>query len=606
MSDRHDLLHPHEGDDVATIGIVEAVSSNSIEVGIVPEAPRGYGLHNGVLQQFPPINSFIVIRTGPNSLLAIVVWVGINLDRTAEKHRSTDQISLPTPRRRLRAVPLGQLKSVSPEKSIGDTAMRLERGASQFPIVGDPVRLPAPMEIAAALPRSTDTDLTIQIGRATRMGNAEVRVRPDRLFGRHLAVLGSTGSGKSCSLAHLLRASALAVRGISGFNAVVLDMSGEYRNVFDGLPSTIAVSHFAVEPNNPDSSQFRVPYWLWNYREWLSFSQASSGVQAPQLRRCLEVLRSGDTEPAREASLTGASEVLPGCNLPIRFRDDDLLHQLDQAAEEASGGSYLRTLVERLRIAMADSRQASISAWRDDECLEQWLKTYVPAGQGNQITVIDLSLVPSEVLDIVVAVFARVLIEAMQRFHRLAEGQVPPRILVVEEAHTLMGRGSASSSGNLWESPSQLCRETFERIAREGRKFGLSLVVSSQRPSELSGTVLSQCNTFVIHRIANEHDQSAVRRLMPDSFADLADELPSLPTQAALLLGWALDIPAVVRTLDLPVDYRPLSSDPEFEATWRGERDPNLEWNDVAKDWVGTPKLSTDPPDLRTESEPPF
>ena len=219
---------------------------------------------------------------------------------------------------------------------------------------------------------------------------------------------------------------------------------------------------------------------------------------------------------------------------------------------------------------------------------------------------IDLSLVPSEVLDIVVAVFARVLIEAMQRFHRLAEGQVSPRMLVVEEAHTLMGRGSASSSGNSWESPSQLCRETFERIAREGRKFGLSLVVSSQRPSEMSGTVLSQCNTFVIHRLANEYDQGAVRRLMPDSFADLADELPGVPTQTALLLGWAIDIPTVVRIRDLPVEYRPLSSDPEFEATWRGERDSDLGWAHVARDWVAAPTLSSDSADLGNESEPPF
>ena len=601
MSERLDLLQPDEESDTATIGIVEAVSSNSVEVGIVPEAPRGSGLHNGVLQQFPRINSFIVIPTGASSLLAIVVWVGIDVDRTSAKHRSSDQISLPTPRRRLRAVPLGQLKAASVETSIAGRIMRLDRGATHFPIVGDPVRLATPMEVAAVLPKSTGTDLTIPVGDATRMGHAEVRVRPDRLFGRHLAVLGSTGSGKSCSLAHLLRASTLAVPKISGLNAVVLDMSGEYRNVFDGLPPTVAVRHFAVEPNNPDTSQFRVPYWLWNYREWLSFTRASSQVQAPQLRRCLEDLRSADTE----STLTGSSGGNLRWNHPTPFRDDELLRQLDQAVE-APNGVNLRTLAERLRIGLADSRQASISAWREGETLEKWLETYVPSGQGNQITVIDLSLVPSEVLDIVVAVFARVLIEAMQRFHRLAEGQVSPRMLVVEEAHTLMGRGSASSSGNSWEPPSQLCRETFERIAREGRKFGLSLVVSSQRPSELSGTVLSQCNTFVIHRLANEYDQGAVRRLMPDSFADLADELPGVPTQTALLLGWAIDIPTVVRICDLPVEYRPLSSDPEFEATWRGERHSDLGWAHVARDWVAAPTLSPDSADLGNESEPPF
>ena len=590
-----------EESDAATIGIVEAVSSNSVEVGIIPEAPRGSGLHNGVLQQFPRINSFIVIPTGASSVLAIVVWVGIDVDRTSVTRRSPDQIRLPTPRRRLRAVPLGQLTSASAETSLAGRIMRLDRGATHFPIVGDPVRLPTPMEIAAALPKSTGTDLTIPIGHATRMGHAEVRVRPDRLLGRHLAVLGSTGSGKSCSLAHLLRTSTLTVPEISGLSAVVLDMGGEYKSVFDGLPPTVAVRHFAVDPNNPDSSQFRVPYWLWNYREWLSFTQASSQVQAPQLRRCLEDLRSADTE----STLTGSGDGNSSCNHPTPFRDDELLYQLDHAGEGPNGVN-LRTLAERLRIGLADPRQASISAWREGETLEKWLETYVPGGQANQITVIDLSLVPSEVLDIVVAVFARVLIEAMQRFHRLAEGQVPPRMLVVEEAHTLMGQGSASSSGSSWDPPSQLCRDTFERIAREGRKFGLSLVVSSQRPSEMSGTVLSQCNTFVIHRLANEYDQGAVRRLMPDSFADLADELPSVPTQTALLLGWAIDIPTVVRICDLPAEYRPLSSDPEFEATWRGERDLDLRWTHVVRDWLAAPTLSPDSTDLGNGSESHF
>ncbi len=606
MSERIAIVEPGEERNTATVGIVEVVSSNSIEVGIVREAPRGVGLREGTFQQFPRINSFVVIPSGPSSVLAVVVWVGIVIDRMPGQHRSSDQIGLPFPERRLRAVPLGSLTYSAPSASAAEHVVRLERGAVQFPTVGDPVRLPTGAEARAALPGSPDGDVTIRIGHAAHMGNAEVAVSPDRLFGRHLAVLGSTGSGKSCSVAHLLRECAESVPEISGFNAIVLDLSGEYRGVFDRLPPSVAVRHFAVEPSEPGISQFRLPYWLWNYREWLSFGQASSGVQAPRLRRVIQGLRSKD--PQQTVGLGGRhTEVsLISPDLPIPFNESKLLSQLEQESEQGEGGGYLRTLVERLRVGVADPRMSSVCGQRNGEDLEQWLTTYTPDSPANQITVIDLSLVPSEILEIVVAVFARVLIESMQRYHRLAKGKVNPRILVVEEAHTLMGGQNSLGISNMAEPPTQLCRRTFERIAREGRKFGLSLVVSSQRPSELSETVVSQCNTLIVHRIANEHDQSTVRRLMPDSFAGLAEELPTLPTQTALLVGWALEIPAIVRMCDVDDEFQPMSADPEFADTWSGKVGPTWSCTDIANDWLGHNDDPTEAVDSRDESEPPF
>jgi hypothetical protein len=216
----------------------------------------------------------------------------------------------------------------------------------------------------------------------------------------------------------------------------------------------------------------------------------------------------------------------------------------------------------------------------------EWLRTYIPDGTASQITVIDLSLLPPHVLHVVVAVFARVLLEGLERHRRHASKSRIPTLLVLEEAHALARRHVGSAEDDLAVTAARLCRETFERIAREGRKFGLSLIVSSQRPSEISETVLSQCNTFVIHRIVNDHDQNLVKRLVPDSLGALTEELPALPSQTALVLGWAIDVPALVRIADVPEAYRPSSSDPNFASAWTGAASNRADWAGVAETWI--------------------
>ena len=183
-----------------------------------------------------------------------------------------------------------------------------------------------------------------------------------------------------------------------------------------------------------------------------------------------------------------------------------------------------------------------------------------------------------------IAVVARIVFEATQRYRKLYDAELPT-VLVLEEAHAFIKQGSDDDSGAL--TASQMCRQTFERIAREGRKFGLGLVLSSQRPSELSPTVLAQCNTFLLHRIVNDRDQELVSKLVPDNLSGLLKELPSLPSRQAILLGWAATVPTLVEITELPDDHRPRSADPEFWNVWTGKKARPINWHEIAADWAG-------------------
>ena len=145
------------------------------------------------------------------------------------------------------------------------------------------------------------------------------------------------------------------------------------------------------------------------------------------------------------------------------------------------------------------------------------------------------------------------------------------------------------------QNAAAICCQVFEKIAREGRKFGLGLVLSSQRPSELSPTVLSQCNSFLLHRISNDRDQELVHKLVPDNLRGLLRDLPSLPSRHAILLGWASELPVLVQMNALPDGQRPKSDDPDFWAVWSGKQvdaagqdnsvERNVDWKGISDDW---------------------
>lgn len=721
MSNSYDQL-THES---LVIGRIEEVSPSSVTVAVDVEAPHGASFAHGMLQRFPRVNGFVVLPCEDGAILSVVLWIGIDEAR-ATRPQPADALDLPSPRRRLRAIPLGLLRS--DRRSEG--GVRLERGALMFPTVGDPVRLPTAAEAAAAVPavkrdESKPAQIGLFVGSAPMAANSAVSVSANRLFGRHLAILGNTGSGKSCSLTHLLRESVShATSGTDGsFRAVILDLNGEYSHAFDDLGLEFPVRRYTigdadgvnvdepVEPNVDDhgtTQQLRVPYWLWNYQEWRAFADPSGKSQAPVLRQALHMLRTSSVgglptgvvtlvmgrRVVREfqneqiasanvsSNLSALDKVMNSCaslgtagptatqsalaelqqalddvlqpkrsrnpqytwdfgvagpnadqcqrlalafdtalaalgvpdlagdissvDSPVQFDAANLVELLGVIA--VSSGSdvagWIAPMQDRLAVAMSDQRLVSACGYREGESLEGWIESLLGDTARGQITVLDLSLVPSQAQQVVASVIARMLLETLERHRRL--GDQVPVILAVEEAHALIRRRSQTGGVDGPSGMADLCRESFERIGREGRKFGLSLVISSQRPSEVSETVLSQCNSYLIHRIVNSRDQDFVQRLVPDNLGTLLDEIASYPARTALLVGAVTDIPVLVEVAELDRRYRPDSADPDFEAAWHSGASLNAA--EVSSSWAPLvhapePPMPTTDPALE---EPPF
>jgi uncharacterized protein len=424
------------------------------------------------------------------------------------------------------------------------------RGIAAAPVLDAPVKLAAAEVLAEVFRRPQQA--TARIGSVVQDPRLPAYVLTDNLLGKHVAVLGTTGAGKSCAVTVLLRS---ILDDNPAGHIVLLDPHAEYARAFDDRAELL------------DTSSLQLPYWLLTFEEIAHVLVNRASAERAYAESA--ILREAIVEARRRFHGDEDAEHLT-VDTPVPYRLSDLRQIVSDgmgALNKADSTAPYLHLIARLDSVRNDRRfdfMFSSFAVRDNlrQVLSRILRIPV---DGRPITIVDISGVPSEIVDVVVSVLVRLVFELKVWSER---GAAPPVLLVCEEAHRYIPNDPAAGF-----APT---KRAIDRIAKEGRKYGISLCLVSQRPSELSTSSLSQCNTVFALRMSNEHDQAFVRRTLPESARWLLDRLPSLNNREAVVVGDGVTVPMHVRFDELAAEHRPASGTAPFASAWQEEVDESF------------------------------
>ena len=415
------------------------------------------------------------------------------------------------------------------------------------------------------------TEHSLEIGRYTIDENAVAYLDGNKLFQRHASLVGSTGAGKSWIVAAILEQAA----NLPSSNLIVFDLHGEYSKFSYACHLRIPGPE---EVEKTDDSLLFLPYWLLNAEElqamFIDRSESSAHNQVTVFQDTVV------SEKKKKLEVLDKEEVLDVFTLdsPIPFSIEATISELRRKNEEmvrgSSGrerqgplhGQFSRLLI-RLESKVSDRRYGFLfqgpSSEHEYDAMAAKMKQLMDYSKPNsQITVIDFSEVPSDILPVIVGLVARIIYQV--QFWTDRERR-KPIALVCDEAHMYLPGKDGKNSVE------QRAVENFEKIAKEGRKYGVALLVVSQRPADVSSTILSQCNNIMSLRLTNGDDQATVRRLMPESLEGLMDTLPILDIGEALVVGDAVLLPSRIRFH--PPKEKPLSATIDFWDEWSKEAD---------------------------------
>ncbi len=401
-----------------------------------------------------------------------------------------------------------------------------------------------------------------------------VPVDGNKFFNKHIAIVGSTGSGKSHTLAKILQQAVSAkdtgYTGLNNSHIVIFDIHAEYKSAFPDKEST-----------NIEVSDLILPYWLLNSEEledlFIESNEEQSHNQVAILKRAI-------TENKQEHFAGDvATKIKIHYDSPVFFDVSEVLHTIKAKNEEMVPGAKgekqgslfgkLDNFITRLENKINDKRLDfllghNVKVIKPEEVLRQFI-SYKKDNESN-VTIIDLSGVPFDVLSITVSLISRILFDYAYIYKKTNPDSTneTPLLIVYEEAHKYVPKsGSAKYNAS---------RYAIERIAKEGRKYGVTAVIVSQRPSEISETIFSQCSNFVAMRLTNPDDQNYVRRLLPDTLGPLTESLPILQAGEALLIGDSVVMPSLIK-ID-PCTNSPSSNDIKYLEEWKKK------WKDVTFD----------------------
>jgi energy-coupling factor transporter ATP-binding protein EcfA2 len=580
--------------DPSRLGTVEDVNGSSISVKLSENTPGGLMFVSGEAYRVGQVGGFVRIPSGYVDLFGIISQVG------AGAAPGPPELAPQLGNRWLRVELVGE----------GRRGIKFERGISQYPSIGDTVHVATESDLKTVYAPG-DEDGYVAIGRVSSAESIRAFLDLNRLVSRHSAVVGSTGSGKSTAVASLLGVISNRDR-FNSARVVLFDMHGEYAKAFGTLARVFRVG----ADTNAGERELHVPFWALTAEEFISLAMGSvSGTPLTLLQERLLASKRA-SKPAGIAH--GLPDLSVTVDTPLPFSVFQLWHDLysiqcsnhnksmnqnqteaTRAYEQAGNplvnqignpdtlerprfrplkddkndtdkvylGSYStqsHTHIDLLESKLRDPRMQFLfkpgewSVAKDgttasdlDALLAAWI------GADSPISVFDLSGIPPVIVDDLVGAVLRILYDALFWGRLKQEGsRRRPLLIVLEEAHTYLG---AQTPGTPSKGRAAIAAR---RIAKEGRKYGVGLMLVSQRPSEIDSTILAQCGTTVALRLTNDSDQSQVSKCASDSLKGLFSTLPILRTGEALIVGEAVNMP-IRAMIDRPAEgRRPDSDDP--------------------------------------------
>ncbi|MEH6637578.1 MAG: ATP-binding protein [Halioglobus sp.] len=448
----------------------------------------------------------------------------------------------------VRLTPLGEL---SPEGNFS-------KGISRFPNIGDEVHVVLQEQLESIFAPQGETEY--KVGRLASFEGVDVHLDASAFFGRHVAILGQSGSGKSWTVTSLIQS---ALRGMPHAHIILLDLHGEYCDKeVDG--ESISSPFLASQVRSLNAHDVEFPYWLMTYSELCDLiidpSDEDASIQIAYLRSILIRLKRDSNTHLDLGHITVDS--------PVYYSMDEFAELIHQANTETSNfgktkstlfGKFNQLLV-RLDSLFSDTRYDFLMKPKmrtSTESLADLMKDIVGLGQPNaSVTVLDLSAVPFDVVPMVTAQIGRLAYE-FNFWNPLCREF--PIFLICEEAHEYIPREDIPRFRE--------ARRSMERISKNGRKYGIGLCVVSQRPHDVSETVLAQCNSYICLRISNPEDQQYMRSMVPEAARGTFAALTSLSKGEAVALGEAVPMPVRFK-VDLP-DPPPNSTDIDYAGKWR-------------------------------------
>lgn len=539
--------------DKPRVGTVISITGSHALVMLDPEQP------NDDREMRPQLGAIMSVDVGATIVLGLISAMSVpapSLDGSSPALRITE-VEL-----------IGEFT-----KPTVNAPARFRRGVSSYPTLGDEVHVATRDELASLFVAGGPA--SVRIGAVKQDTHIPATINVDEIFSRHCAILGTTGAGKSCAVALLLRA---VLKRFPHGHIVILDPHNEYSRSFDDGAVVF------------DPSTFTLPYWMLTFDELVEVLYPTRDNYPEEIDILADLVPSAKrqhmSQTNRLAKLRGADASAITVDTPLPYRLSELIGIIDKtlgSLDSNRNPAPYKRLRNRLQAISQDLRYAFMfGSLTVQDTLADLLGALfrIPAA-GQPVSVIELGGLPPEVVQVVVSVVSRLAFE----FGLWSNGAAPIA-LICEDAHRYAPRDPNEGFGPT--------RRSLIRIAKEGRKTGVSLWIASQRPTELDPTVLSQCNTIFAMRLANQADQDALRAAVPDASTSLMSCLPSLGMGEAIAVGEGVPMPTRIRFDALPAEAIPSSLTASFTDGWSVEIEDSSFIERIVEQWRAQKMLTPD------------